>query len=58
MVQGRNMTEVNNLTPIYHGCQNLVLYTNSEAYFYMRFKTIYAIIFLQQIFKGLENYDQ
>ena len=51
------MTEVNNLTPIYHGCKNLVLHTNSEAYFYM-FKTIYTIIFSQQIFKGWENYDQ
>ena len=58
MVQGWNMTEVNNLTPIYHGCKNLVLYTNNEAYFYIRFTTIYATIFSQQIFKGLENCDQ
>ena len=50
------MTEVNNLTPVYHGCKKPS--SHSEAYFYMRFKTIYAIIFLQQIFKGLENYDQ
>ena len=52
------MTEVNNLTPIYHGCNNQVPSTNSEAYFYVRFKTIYAIVLLQQIFKGFENYDQ
>ena len=51
MVQGWNLTEVYNLTPIYHGCKNLDQCTNSEAYFYMRLKTIYAIIFLQQIFK-------
>ena len=51
------MTEVNNLTPIHHGSKNLVLYSISEAYFYMRFKTIHAIIFLQQIFEDLENYD-
>ena len=42
MVQGWNMTEVNHLTSIYHGCKNLVLYKIREAYFYIRFKTIYA----------------
>ena len=53
---GETPQKLTTTLPTKHGCKNLVLY--SEALFYVRFKTIYAIIFQRKSFKGLKNHDQ